>query len=297
MQRAFSNFKELLSEFYQICKDFFYDSYSGWKIKRIAIAAGSTLSVVALLIAFIVVVPNGPLGKMVSDGLSDVADALLPEDVADGLKVILGSGEQGVFKYPDIQAGQTVPSDIGKSSIIPKNLDKDTHGVWVWKGRKEPPVLGDILSTDGTKSEPEDVPMKEDPELQAVLPAQSTYSWTTLSELQGKTYRKVEGVQNKLLLRIVKAIENNEVYSYSVDVRKALSDITVLGKEVRENLSPQVVEVWERLEPLYIQFYSDVYACENSAELNEVATSDNYALAVQMTAEFLSVLQQERAAE
>lgn len=297
MQRAFSNFKELLSEFYQICKDFFYDSYSGWKIKRIAIAAGSTLSVVALLITFIVVVPNGPLGKMVSDGLSDVADALLPEDVADGLKVILGRGEQGVFKYPDIQAGQTVPSDIGNGSIIPKNQDKDTHGVWVWEGRKEPPVLGDILSTDGTKSEPEDVPMKEDPEQQAVLPAQSKYSWTTLSELQGKTYRKVEDVQNKLLLRIVKAIENNEVYSYSVDVRKALSDITVLGKEVRENLSPQVVEVWERLEPLYIQFYSDVYACENSAELNEVATSDNYALAVQMTAEFLSVLQQERAAE
>lgn len=297
MQRAFSNFKELLSEFYQICKDFFYDSYSGWKIKRIAIAAGSTLSVVALLITFIVVVPNGPLGKMVSDGLSDVADALLPEDVAEGLKVILGRGEQGVIKYPDIQEGQTVPSDIGKSSIIPKNQDKDTHGVWVWKGRKEPPVLGDILSTDGTKSEPEDVPMKEDPEQQAVLPAQSKYSWTTLSELQGKTYRKVEDVQNKLLLRIVKAIENNEVYSYSVDVRKALSDITVLGKEVRENLSPQVVEVWERLEPLYIQFYSDVYACENSAELNEVATSDNYALAVQTTAEFLSVLQQERAAE
>jgi len=297
VQRAFSNFKELLSEFYQICKDFFYDSYSGWKIKRIAIAAGSTLSVVALLITFIVVVPNGPLGKMVSDGLSDVADALLPEDVADGLKVILGRGEQGVFKYPDIQAGQTVPSDIGNGSIIPKNQDKDTHGVWVWEGRKEPPVLGDILSTDGTKSEPEDVPMKEDPEQQAVLPAQSKYSWTTLSELQGKTYRKVEDVQNKLLLRIVKAIENNEVYSYSVDVRKALSDITVLGKEVRENLSPQVVEVWERLEPLYIQFYSDVYACENSAELNEVATSDNYALAVQMTAEFLSVLQQERAAE
>ena len=54
-------------------------------------------------------------------------------------------------------------------------------------------MLGDILSTDGTKSEPEDVPMKEDPEQQAVLPAQSEYSWTTLSELQGKTYRESRG--------------------------------------------------------------------------------------------------------
>ena len=106
VQRAFSNFKELLSEFYQICKDFFYDSYSGWKIKRIAIAAGSTLSVVALLITFIVVVPNGPLGKMVSDGLSDVADALLSEDVAESLKVILGRGEQGVIKYLIFKKGR-----------------------------------------------------------------------------------------------------------------------------------------------------------------------------------------------
>lgn len=297
MQRAFSNFRETMSESLQICKDFFYDSYSGWKTKRIAIAAGSTLSALVLLVTFIVVVPSGPLGQAVSNGISDVADALLPDDVADGIKIILGTGDKGIIKYPGIQAGQTVPSDTGGVYGIPKDGKDDTFGIWVWKGRSEPPVLGDIFSTDGKVSEAEKVKVRTDEELAAVQPAQSKYSWNEISELQDKTNRTVEDIQNKLLLRIMKAVENNEVYSYSVDVRKALSDITVLGKEVRENLSPQVKEVWERLEPLYIKFYSDVYACESVSDLSEVATSDNYALAVQMTAELLSALQQERAVD
>ena len=74
-------------------------------------------------------------------------------------------------------------------------------------------------------------------------------------------------------------------------------DIAVLGKEIRENMTPQTVEVWERLEPAYIEFYSDVYACENSVDLRRVAGSDNYIRAVELTAEFLEALQQERLAE
>lgn len=298
VQRAISNAKELFTEFYSVSKNYFYDSYTGLKKKRIAIAAGSSLSVVVLLVVFLSVVPNGALTKVVTDGITNVADTLLPDNIADGLKKILGKGEKGLFKYPEPQVGFTVPSDTGNSVIIPQNQSRDeTYGIWVWRGRNEPPALGDILSTEGESTKPETKAPAKDKGGIEVLPAPSKYSWNTLSELRGKANRTMESVQDTLLLRINKAIEKDEWYSYSIDVRTALVDIEVLGKEIRENMSQQTVDVWNRLEPVYIKFYSDVYACEDSSDLRNVAGSDNYTLAVELTAEFLTALQQERLAE
>ena len=295
MSHLYESFKELIEEFIGISKNYFYDSYTGLKKKRIAIASASTLSVILLVVLFVTIVPNGRLADLVTDGIVNTADGLLPESVADGIKKMFKKETYGLFELPKLEVGQTVPADTGDSIVVPKDYGNDeTFGVWVWTNHSRPPKIGDIITTAGEETtEDKTATTEQKSNAEEVRTTSGKYSWGTKVELKSKAYRKAEYVQDVLLLKINDVVEAEGWKTYGIDVQSALVDIEELGKEIRSGMSAGTVALWERLEPVYKEFYSQVYACENNIDLSRVAGSEIHTQAVNLTAEFLAALQGE----
>lgn len=302
MRRLIGHIKELLSDIWRSCKAFFYDSYSGWKKKRIAIVSGVLAGVVAVVVVFVVVVPRGALMQTVSSGVEKTIDALLPEAIARDVKQALGmEPTYDMFYYPELEDDFTYPTDTGESYVIAKE-QKKSEGEWVWEGSWGPPVQGDIVATEGKAVS------KNNKEAQSGNTNQTTgnatvdeggrYStWRTQVELQNLVLLETKRIQDNVLLQINNAVSDGSWESFTVSARSILVDVPSLGEQIRANMSGDTVALWTQLELAYSKLYSEIYACESGVDLSNIASSMAYRQALDLTTQFLLAVEAEKEAQ
>lgn len=249
-------------------KEFFYDPYTGYKKIRIGIAGGivTLLSIILLLMLY---------------GLPDKKG--LPDHNIDGLEQTTPDITESVKKeIPGVTSGGSV---IVEDAILPDpavNLGVDSE--WVWEDGWGKPVIGDLEALGGDVTEA----------AAEVSNAESYSSWDSEFELQGVVRVALEKVLYNYLLSMDTVLMQGKGMGFAADMSVVLLDAPAIGEQVREYMSEEAAGIWEVLEPVYIQLYTEIYMCENETELVVVAEGETRKLATELTYQFMEAVNRER---
>lgn len=285
--RLFYHLREVLGDFVRECKAYFYDSYTGFKLRRIAVAVGSFTALLLLLVVTASYIPNSGLPDALEQGVGNALDVILPDKLAETVKNVIGIDNRDILKYPEM-GDATQPADTGVLPYGREVMGDD----WLWTGSRGPQKFGDIKSHEGAKPEKSTEAVQGNTSKSEL----GRYnSWQSKVELQNVVLLATETIRDSVLLQINNATESGMWNTYLIGARSVLVDVQALGVQIKPNMSKETVASWNTLEPVYVQLYADLYACENAGDLMKVAQSATYKKALSMTAEFLAVLDAERA--
>ena len=254
-------------------KDFFYDSYSGWKKKRLAVAGGSAVAALGLVIAVIITLPS--VIEIIGSG--DAEDPHIPS-----IQDVLPGAFQG--------SGQMAPAPNPRDVSTPTPGQEWSYDDRRWSG----PVLGDIDSHGGSTSEEDSrgEPLKEGDEGVYTVPNPYEF-WELPIEVRSTVKRTVERLQNNLLMRMHVGATESDWAKFAADMSTMLMDAPFIGEQVQRVMSEETVSIWTELEAVYGRLYVEVYSCESVTDFLAVADGATRLEAMELTAQFIEALDRE----
>jgi hypothetical protein len=249
----------------------FYDSYTGWKKTRVAVAAlVCVVFAVCIGVALHFIPSNSQDGAQ--PGVTASADG--SQDGTGGFAV----GGDGVARPTDTETDSFIPSSRYNSPTPTETPEDEIPDRW------SRPAFGDVDASGGVSDD------ADSGDADSGVSPETVYDDTDTERFRSTVLKTVEKINGNYLLSMNTALAGGDWRSFVSDAVLILSDVSFIGERVKRTLGADSVAAWSALEPVLTQLREEMYLCETSEDAREIAIGETLRNAAALSDTFYSAV-------